>query len=97
MPINQPVPKNFEPGYVPANVPVNKQPYSPSDKNFPNSPRTPDFITRPPTSPIRDSDSPLRKAKGIHIPSHQPGFRHFFHEDSPRINRDDRDLHDKYL
>lgn len=80
--VNSPVLKNLEPGYMPANVPVNKQPVAANGSDFYISPREKNRLR----SINSDTESPIRKSKGIHIPSHQPGFRHFLNDDSPRIN-----------
>lgn len=96
-PLNSPLPKSFEHGYMPANVPANKQSLKGKIDNARNPLRATNIGIRSPSSSVGDCESPVPKPKGMHIPPHQPGFRHFLHEDSPRINTSAKDLHDKIL
>ncbi|XP_054713456.1 transmembrane channel-like protein 5 [Uloborus diversus] len=79
-PVENPATSNYNPGYIPANVPINKLVYddqpsaysfssntSPSRENHMYSPKSPVFS-------VNDGISPREKKKGY--PSHQPGFRY---------------------
>ncbi|KFM77782.1 Transmembrane channel-like protein 7, partial [Stegodyphus mimosarum] len=76
-PAGSPPPKNFSPGYIPANVPVNQSSLVESDHRYQKensiSPNGQSFSR---TFAFPEEDIPHHKRRGPPYPSHEPGFRY---------------------